>query len=164
MSDDVDNNVGAQRIQPSAAERKEADEAKEELTQAIQGSQEVLISAKTVFPFTLFPDTVTIDREKITITHRAFFQVSDTVSTRIEDILNVTANVGPFFGSLKVVSRVFSPDKPYRIEMLWRDDALKLKRIIQGYIIARQKEIDVTPLKAKELVDMLDNLGSDQHP
>lgn len=137
----------------------EKQEAKKELEQAIRGSHEILFSATTVFPFTPFPDTVVIDRAKVTITHRTFFKVAEIVSIRIEDILNVTANVGPLFGSIHIVSRVLSPDKPYEIHFLWKEDALRLKRIMQGYIIAIQKEIDVTPLKTKELADMLNKLS-----
>ena len=160
---EIDNNQTDQQSAPTEAKRKEIDEAKKELKQAIHGTNEILITASTVFPFTLFRDTVTVDREKVTITHRDFFRVSDVMSTRIEDILNVTANVGPVFGSLKLVSRIFSPDKPYKIERLWRDDALKLKRIMQGYIIAKQKEIEVDALSTKELAAMLDQLGKDDH-
>lgn len=142
----------------------EVKEAKKELKQAIHGSHEVLATAKTVFPFTLFPDTVTIDRAKLTIAHRSFFSIAELMSIRIEDILNVTANVGPVFGSLHIVSRVLNTEKPYEIKFLWRDDALKLKRVLQGYVIAMQKDIDCSPLKTKELADMLNELGKDDHP
>ncbi len=145
---------------PSVAE---VHEAEAQLKHAIQGSQEVLATATTVFPFTLFPDTVTIDRTKVTVTHRSFLRVAEIVSIRIEDILNVTANVGPLLGSLHVTARIFSPDKPYEINFLWREDALRLKRIMQGYVIAMQKKIDVSPLDTDELTRMLDELGTDNH-
>ncbi len=90
-----DNNKTGSHATPPDFKHEEVKEAKQELSEAIHASHEVLMSANTVFPFTPFPDTVTIDREKITITHRNFFMVSDAVSTRIDDILNVTANVGP---------------------------------------------------------------------
>lgn len=137
--------------------------AKKELENAIRGSHQILSSATTVFPFTPFPDTVIVDRAKLTITHRTFFQVAEVMSIRIEDILNVTANIGPFFGSLHIVSRVMSPDKPYQINFLWRDDTLKLKRILQGYVIAMQNNIDCTPLSTKELCNLLNELGKDDH-
>lgn len=134
-------------------------EVASELHKAVTGSHEVLASASTVFPFSFFPDTVTLDREKVTITHRVFFQVAEVMSIRIEDILNVTANFGPFFGSLKISTRFFDPDKPYEVNYFWRKDALRLKRILQGYIIAIQKQIDCSALTAKELTQVLDELG-----
>lgn len=130
-----------------------------ELSQTINKSHEVLAKATTVFPFTLFPDTVTLDRSKLTISHREFFAVAEVMSIRIEDILNVTADVGPFFGSLKVYTRFFSTEKPYAVNYLKRKDALRIKRTLQGYIIAIQKEIDCTTLPTKDLSRMLNELG-----
>lgn len=130
-----------------------------ELTQTINSSHEILATATTVFPFTLFPDTVTLDRAKLTIARREFFAVAEVMSIRIEDILNVTADVGPFLGSLKVYTRFFNNDKPYAISFLQRKDALKIKRILQGYIIALQKNIDCSTLATPELAKMLDDLG-----
>jgi hypothetical protein len=129
------------------------------LKEAIGNSQEVLLTATTVFPFTLFPDTVTVDREKISIAHRFFFRVAEVVSMRIEDILNVTADVGPLFGSISVLTRFFDPDKPYTVNYLWREDALRLKRILQGYVIAVQKGIDLSSFSAEELATLLDEFG-----
>lgn len=160
MADD-DKTTGVH--EPREATQEEITEAKKELSHAIHGSHEVLAKANTVFPLTLFPDTVTVDRAKLTITERRFFGSAEVMSIRIEDILNVTATVGPLFGSLHIVSRVLNTEKPYDVHHLWREDALKLKRVLQGYVIAIQKEIDCSPLKTKELADMLNELGKDDH-
>lgn len=136
--------------------------AEQKLHSMIDGLHEVLVTATTVFPFTLFPDTVTVDREKLTVTHRVFFAVAEVVSIQIDDILNVTADVGPFFGSLKVTTRFFDPDKPYTINFLWRSDTMRIKRILQGYITAKQRNIDCDALPAKELAQMLGQLGASE--
>lgn len=162
MADPGDNTTEVPTRNEVDQEHVEA--AKKELEQAIRGSHQILASASTVFPFTPFPHTVTVDRAKLTITHRSFFQVSEVMSIRIEDVLNVTANVGPFLGSLHIVSRVMNADKPYQINFLWREDAMKLKRILQGYIIAMQNNIDCTPLTTQELSTLLNQLGKDDHP
>lgn len=148
-----------QPLTPSQQQKLDKAEAERQLNRAVQGTWETLLEATTVFPFTLFPDTVIIDREKLTVTHRVFFQVAEVMSIRIEDILNVTADVGPFFGSLKISTRFFDRRKPYRVNYLWREDALRIKRVMQGYIIARQKNIDCSAFSAKELAVMLDQLG-----
>lgn len=146
----------AQPMQPSFAKQKAA----KQLTQVIDSAHEVLASAKTVFPFTLFPDFVVLDRTKLTITTRSFFMVGEVVSLRIQDILNVTADVGPFFGSLKIWTRYFNNnDHPYEVHWMWRSDALKISRIMQGYLIALKNKVDCTPLSSKELAQMLDQLG-----
>lgn len=137
------------------------EESKKELLQAIEGSADILATATTTL--TLFPDTLTLDRAKVTVTKRTFFQAAEVVSMRIEDILNVTATVGPLFGTVKVVSRVLNPEKPYVIGKFWREDAVRLKRIIQGYVIALQRRIDCSVMPTQELVGMLDKLGEDEH-
>lgn len=144
-------------IRPDAPNERQ--EAKRQLQRAIQGTREALITATTVFPFTLFPDTVSVDRERVNVTQRFFFQISEGVSIQIQDILNVTTDTGPFMGSLKISTRFFSPEKPYVINYLWRRDALKIERILQGYIIAAQKGIDCSALDTKELAKLLDDLG-----
>ncbi len=138
-------------------------ESKQELKNAISDAHEVLATATTVFPFTLFPDTVTVDRTKITVTHRTFFSVADVISIRIEDILDVAVGVGPFFGSLKITSRFFNNEMPYSLDHFWRGDAQRIKRVTQGYLVALQKKIDCTGLDTKELAGMLDKLGQDDH-
>lgn len=137
------------------------EESKKELLQAIEGSTDVLATATTTLTF--FPDTLTLDRAKVTVAKRTFFRAAEVVSMRIEDILNVTATVGPLFGTVKVISRVLNPEKPYVIGKFWREDAIRLKRIIQGYVIALQRQIDCSVMPTRELTLMLDKLGEDEH-
>jgi hypothetical protein len=138
------------------------EETKQELREAIAGSNEILASATTVL--TLFPDTLTVDRAKLNVTHRTFFQSAEVVSMRIEDVLNVTATVGPFLGTVKITSRVLNSEDPFTIGKFWRDDAMRLKHITQGYVIALQREIDCSSLGTQELAAMLERLGEDEHP
>lgn len=124
-------------------------------------SNEVLASATTVFPLTLFPDTVVLDRTKVTITKRDFFMSSKVISIRIEDVLNVSADVGPFFGSITIASRVLSSEDHFSINYFHRKDAIHLKHMIQGYVIAQHNKIDVGHLSQEELKETLAELGHD---
>lgn len=130
-----------------------------ELHKIAESSQEVLATASTVFPFDLFPDQVCVDRTQVTILHRTFLWMGNITSVRIEDILNVTANVGLIFGALRISTRFFDPDKPYEVPRLWREDALRLQAIIQGLLIAYKKEIDASALEGAELVKEAAKLG-----
>lgn len=130
------------------------------LSEAIGHSKDILFIASTVFPFSLFPDTVAVDREKVTIVNRTFFRVAEIVSLRIDDVLNVMADVGPFFGAVKIQTRFFDAAS-YSIKFLKRSDALKLKRILHGYVIANQKGIDCDGFTADELATLLDEIGKD---
>jgi hypothetical protein len=129
-----------------------------ELKKAVAHSSEVLASAKTVLPF-LFPHEIVLDRTKITIIKRNFFWSSDVVSIRIEDVLNVSASVGPLFGSITVASRVMSSIDHYEIDRFWSSDAARLKQIIIGYLIARKNGLRTDHLSCKELVETLYELG-----
>lgn len=161
----MDDKPSTPQISPPVAETETREatpqETREELREAIKGSQQVLATASTTL--TLFPDTVTVDRAKLTVTRRTFLQSAEVMSMRIEDILNVTATVGPFFGTIKVISRVLNTEKPYAIGRFTRKDAIRLKRITQGYVIALQRNIDCSSLGTRELTKLLDQLGEDDH-
>ena len=134
------------------------DKGAEQLYDVAIKAHDVLFTANTVFPLVLFPDTLTIDREKITIVHRAFFRIAKITSVQIKDVLNVEADIGPFFGSVHFVSRYFI-NNPQSINYLRRADAVKIQRLLQGYIIAEQKEIDTSKIPKDELRVLLDDLG-----
>jgi hypothetical protein len=111
----------------------------DDLKKIVKHSHEILADVQTVFPVTLFPDRLCLDRSVITITKRTFFWSSNTTSIRIEDVLNVSTGIGPIFGSLTISSRV----------------------IIQGYLIAKHSGIDTDHLSAEELVETLQELGTE---
>lgn len=132
------------------------------LDKVLERSHEILAGANTVFPITLFHDTVFVDRTKVTIIKRNFFWSEDVMSIRIEDVLNVTASVGPLFGSLTIVSRVVSTVDHFEITHFWRSDAIHLKHVIQGYIIALHNKLDIDHLSKDDLIKTLQELGHDR--
>lgn len=133
----------------------------EQIKQLTKRSNEVLCSAKTVWPFALFTDHVVLDRTKLTITKRDFFWSRQVMSIRIEDILNVSSDVGPFLGSINVVIRIMNSDDHINVSYLQRSDATHLKHIIQGYVIAQHNKIDVAHLTKDQLIETLTDLGHD---
>jgi hypothetical protein len=139
-----------------------------ELRQQVKQAQEILFQATTVFPFILFPDTLTIDRVKVTITHRFFFASAEVTSIQIEDILNVAATTDPLFGTVKIWSHVFrdrtEDTKHMQMTFLSRSNALEAACLIQGYIIARHKKIDTSHTSKKELLGLLRQLGQEKTP
>lgn len=137
------------------------DDEVEELKKVVARSREVLSSKKTVLPF-LFPHEVILDRTQITIIKRNFFWSSDAISIRIEDVLNVSACVGPLFGSVTVASRVMSTVDHFMIDRFWRDDAIELKEILQGYLIARHNGLHTDHLSREELIEAVLELGRDK--
>jgi hypothetical protein len=134
------------------------DKNAEELYNTAVKAHDIVYKTQTVFPFTLFPDTISIDREKVTVANRFFFRVATVISTPIADIKSIESNVGPFFGSLKITSEAFTNNVRI-IKFLSREDSIKIQRIIQGFMISRQKEIDVTKIETHELITMMMELG-----
>ena len=158
-----DGRQGGQNDAKGNIEKPQTQQKRKDLQKIVKRSHEVLMSCNTVFPMTLFPNTVTVDRTKVTITRRDFFWSSDVLSIRIEDVLNVSASVGPLFGSLTIASRVMSTIDHFMIKHIWRNDAIRLKHIIQGYVIAQHNKIDTAHLNKKELIDTLLELGMDSN-
>jgi len=147
----------SRRVKVSSADVEGIDELKKRVKQ----SHEVLAAARTVFPITLFPHDIIMDRTKITIIKRDFFWSSRVISVQIHDILNVSANIGPIFGSLTISSRVMNSVDHFEVNFLWRGDAIHIKQMIQGYVIAKHSKIDTDHLSREEIVDMLRDLGND---
>lgn len=133
---------------------------KKDLEQVAQNAQDILIEAQSVFPFMLFPDSISVSRMKVAIVRRTFFNVAEVVSLQHEDILNVEADTGPFLGSLKIYTRIYGTD-PLRITFLSRKNTVEVKRLIEGFIIAHKQEIEYNDLPKDELMELLNKLGSD---
>jgi len=136
-------------------------EAAAALKKTVRKSHEVLAAAQTVFPVTLFPDSIVVDRTKISMIKRTFFWTSDTISFQVEDVLNVSCGIGPMFGSLTIASRVMSSVDHYQINYLWRGDAIFLKHLIQGHIIAKNNKLETDRLTKDEMIETLCELGID---
>jgi len=64
---------------------------------------------------------------------------------------------------LTVASRVMSTIDHFQINHFWRNDAIRLKHIIQGYVIAQHNKIDTAHLSRKELIDTIVELGQDSN-
>lgn len=134
------------------------DTPEEKLINTTSESQDALLSADTVFPFTLFRSTIQIDRHKLTIIRRSFFWTADTISVQICDILNVEVNVGPFFGSVVMSSKYFNKNIK-SVNFLRRQDAINFQRLVQGSIIASRKQIDYSGIEKEQLITLLSDLG-----
>lgn len=154
--------VGQIKIQNPVKEQAEKKALSlQKLHKIVSKSNEILATATAVFPFDFFPDSITLDRTKVTITKRSFFWSAEVVSIRIEDILNISSGVGPFFGSVTISSRVMNSVDHFKIDYFWRSDAIRIKHIIQGYVIAQHNNIKVSHLSKKEMIAMLAELGHD---
>jgi hypothetical protein len=138
-----------------------SDEALQALNRAVWDSNEVLVTADTTSK--LHKSTLTLNRAKLFAEKRSALGTVDDMSVRIEDVLNINATLGPISGTIKIATKFNTPGTPYGIGPFHRKDALKLKRVIQGYIIALQRKIDLNLIPTDELIIRLYELGEDDH-
>jgi len=139
----------------------EQDDSLQALNRAIWDSNEVLVSASTTSK--LHKDTLTLNRAKLFSIKRSPLGNIEDMSVRIEDVLNIGATLGPVSGMIKIMTNFNAPGAPYVIGPFKKKDTIKLKRIIQGYIIALDRKINLNMTPTDELITRLYELGVDDH-
>jgi hypothetical protein len=141
-----------------------ADKKKSEDIQTVEGlvkkSNRILLSISShAFPIDIFPDTINIEEGRITIITRTFFLSSRIHSVDIKDISNIFVNVAPFFAQLVIISKTFEENE-IRINWLRKNEAVFVRRIIEGLRIFASKQIETSNYTVKELVDKLQELST----
>lgn len=143
------------------ADQQQPEEPLQALNRAVWDSNEVLVTASTISR--LHKDTLTLNRAKLYAEKRSALGAIDDMSVRIEDVLNINASLGPISGTITITTKFTSPGTPYTIGPFRRKDALRLKRITQGYVIALQRKIDLNMVPTNKLIEGLYALGEDDH-
>lgn len=123
-------------------------------------TERTLFTARAVFPFELFPDTLRIDRMKITVIHNDFLKMAHTTSIRLKDLGNVEAILGPFFGTIILTSQYYR-NNTQTINFLTRRDAQHAQRLLQGFMVALKANIDTSNISEDELIQLLHRIGNE---
>lgn len=129
----------------------------QKLDKLSKSASHVIYKAKTVFPFDLFQDYLTLDTHKLTIVHTDLFNWSE-FPILIEDIKNVQGYHGIFFSTLRIEIAGYEQNPP-AIEKLWPEDVTRLTKYILALMEARNKGIDLSVLEKEELEKKLHQLG-----
>lgn len=129
-----------------------------ELDSLINSCTRMLFRISAVFPLDFFPDEITIDECKVNIVFRQFFFSEDVHSINIDMIRDVDVEAGPFFATLKVVPDGY-PSHPLNIRYLKKKDAFKARSIIQGLMVAKKRNINLSRIEASDLLDKLELMG-----
>lgn len=112
----------------------------------------ILHKASAIFPFALFPDTVTVDTDQVCVLRRVFFWAHTVSSVNHADILNVTVESGPFFATLKITTRFFQAPME-EVEKLTTRDAHMLRKLIHGLMVVKRQNVafdDSNPDKLRQ--------------
>lgn len=126
-------------------------------------AQHPLFKATAVFPFDFFPDDIIVDFNKVTIVHRPFIFSEEVHSIAIEDIIDVLVETNILFGTVKIIDRGVSDNK-IEIKFLWRKDAFKARRMVQGLLSTVREHVDLTHINATDLPRVIEEIGSVKYP
>lgn len=136
--------------------------ANKRLKSLVGQTQKVLLKITAVFPFDFFPDSITVDENKINIISRDFFFSEDVHSVLLEDITDLHVNTNPFFATLEIVdSSNYRFPIIFKVNFLRISEALHARKLIQGLIVARNQKLDLghVHLKTHDLENNLEKIG-----
>ena len=99
----------------------------------------VLYRVHSVFPLDPFPTTLVI--------------------VNMDDIFTVEVEAGLFFADLKIQQKQATLPV-VDLRFFWKDPAMKARRIIQGLLVVRSKQLEIYNMKPQELIPYLEEIGS----
>lgn len=143
---------------PSVPQTKDAHQQVAEMASAVDTAQDALLEVSSVFPFAIFPDTLRVDRQKVVVVHRGFFQTAQIINIQIDDLQSIEADVGPLFGTVSITTKQFS-NTVNKVHHLSRKDTIEAQSLLQGFVIANQKELSHSEIEKHELIKLLKDLG-----
>jgi len=130
----------------------------EKLHNLAEKSSQVLFTAHTVFPFDLFPNTLTVNANKIDIVNVSFFASRQTTSIPLHDIANVEVQTSPFLATLRIIN-IRYPMHPTVVRYMKKDDAVRAKGIIDGLLVALSQGADISEIEPGKMLADIEKLG-----
>lgn len=119
-------------------------------------SKEVLFEAKSVYPFELWPDKITICLNRITITYNTpFFKDERPIPIEFLNTAHVTR--GAFFATLSI--ETFGVEKPNPIRHLKINEARKARRFILALVECKKNGVDFKSYEIEDIKKKLLTIG-----
>ncbi len=126
----------------------------------LKGSQSVLFKITTILALSFNRNSLTIDENKVNLVHKGIVFGEHVHSILVENITNITVNIGFLTATLCVTDSSNSRfPVEYCIMNLRKKDALKARRIIQGLIATKKSKVDLSQMDAELAVYELEKLG-----
>lgn len=129
-----------------------------QLQNLANGNNEVLCTIRSVYPFDFFPSTMVISKNKVDIIDMIFFFAKDYSSFMIPEIGRVEVSTNLFFSTIRIHGKTIDKELA-KITHLWPADALKAQSIIQGLLIARAENVDMSQIDGRTVEQATQNLG-----
>ncbi len=121
------------------------------------GANKIIYRAEAFFPLDLFPDSISVDKNKIDIVHREFFWTKRVFSILIEDLTTIKLSTGPVFATVYFEVRGYEKN-PEPITYIKKADAIKLRNIVIGLAKAKKENINLNKVDSKR-VNALNKIG-----
>lgn len=129
-----------------------------QLENLASGNNEVLCTIRSLFPFDFFPSTIVITRAKVDIIDMIFFFSKDFCSFMIPEIGRVEVSTNLFFSTLSIRGKTV--DKVLKkVSYLRPSDAIRAQSIIQGLLIAKAENVNVTGIDTPTVESAVHTLG-----
>ncbi len=147
---------------------KEYEQNRQRLKVVTERQDIVVLRVESVFPFSLFPDTLIIDTTKITIAKKQLFLTEYITTIPLKDLGDVNVQTFLFLATvvLKYMPQSNSPgtNEPVTLSIsnLKRKDAIKAKNILKGAIVAKVEEIDIAKLSPEDIKVVLQKFGESE--
>jgi hypothetical protein len=118
-----------------------------------------LFSISTVFPFHLFPTRLSVDKRKVNISKGIFFGSKQVQSMLIVDIDSVVVDTSALFAKLTIRDKL-ALNLPIFVDFLQKEEALKMRRVIEGLIVGDRSRVDLSVITDENLLPKLEQIGS----
>lgn len=110
-------------------------------------SQRVLYKTQSVFPFNFFPDSISIENDRVEVICNQGPASEWVHSIQLDNITNVTIESGPFFSTLELTDST-NPRNIIliKVQNLSTESAFKARALIEGLKAARRENVDLDSL------------------
>ena len=152
MQEQVLEQEGKNEQAVTVAAKKEED--KQTMNELVKKSNRCIIRISSVFPWTMFPNTINVEESRITFIFRQFL-ASQSHSVDIKDISNVLIQTSPFFATIQVVSRTFVQND-ITIGHLNAKKARRVHMVIEGLRTFEENDIDTSNFEVQELITKIE--------
>lgn len=115
---------------------------KDETNPMFDKSNQILFSARSVFPFQLFQDKYFIQEKTLSIVRKEFFSQGWIETIAIQDIAGIRMYTGPLFSSITIIRKVL-PQTLVEMKNLWKSDAFKMKELLDGLMMTGNQLVDM---------------------
>jgi hypothetical protein len=140
------------------------EDSQKRLNELANQTGRILFEATAMFPFDLFPDTISIDENKTTVVCKEFFAVKRIFTVFHQDVTGVDIFTNLLFASLFIHTQLADVN-PVILKHLKKDDAVRARRLILGLSTATKQRINLSQIPTNQLFEYIQNIGkSNQHP